>query len=77
VGKEKRKLNILIDSGTADDFYKQGQLMPEEFMKAAKEAGYQDPDVKIRLQDGYDHSYYFVTTFAAEHVEYHAKFLKA
>ena len=56
VGKEKRKLNILIDSGTADDFYKQGQLMPEEFMKAAKEAGYQDPDVKIRLQDGYDHS---------------------
>ncbi|KAJ1022285.1 hypothetical protein NDA13_005196 [Ustilago tritici] len=67
--------NILIDSGTADDFYKQGQLLPENFQKAAQEKGF-DKGVEIRLQDGYDHSYYFISTFAEDHIQFHAKFLK-
>ncbi|CDU22336.1 probable esterase D [Sporisorium scitamineum] len=65
---------ILIDSGTADDFYKQGQLLPENLDKVARNKGF--AEVQIRLQDGYDHSYYFVSTFAEDHVKYHAKFLK-
>ena len=67
--------NILIDSGTADDFYKQGQLLPENFQKVAEEKGFKG--VQVRLQDGYDHSYYFISSFAEDHVRFHGKFLKA
>ncbi|KAJ1025193.1 hypothetical protein NDA16_002698 [Ustilago loliicola] len=67
--------NILIDSGTADDFYKQGQLLPENFQKIAEEKGF-DKGVEVRLQDGYDHSYYFISSFAEDHIQFHAKFLK-
>ncbi|EST09389.1 putative esterase [Kalmanozyma brasiliensis GHG001] len=66
---------ILIDSGTADDFYKQGQLLPENFQKVAEEKGFKN--VQVRLQDGYDHSYFFISTFAEDHIKFHAKFLKA
>jgi len=64
--------DILIDVGTADNFYKQGQLLPENLEKAAKSAG---KSVKVRYQDGYDHSYFFISTFAADHVEHAAKYL--
>lgn len=67
--------NILIDSGTADDFYKQGQLLPENFQKVAHDKGFNG--VNVRLQQGYDHSYYFVSSFAQDHVRFHAKFLNA
>ncbi len=46
--------------GTADNFYKNGQLLPENFLKAARDAGYDEVQVRVRSQDGYDHSYYFV-----------------
>ncbi|KAF1991905.1 S-formylglutathione hydrol [Aulographum hederae CBS 113979] len=65
---------ILIDVGTGDNFYKQKQLLPENFMAAAKEAGV-DGCVKLRMQDDYDHSYYFMASFADEHVEFAAKAL--
>jgi len=42
---------------------------------AAKEAGLGD-SVNLRLQEGYDHSYYFMSTFAADHVAHAAKYLK-
>lgn len=67
--------DILIDSGTADDFYKQGQLLPENLQKVAEEKGF--TNVQVRLQDGYDHSYYFISTFAEAHIQFHAKYLKA
>ena len=71
-GKGKGKgLEVLIDVGTEDNFYKQGQLLPENFMEAARG---QD-GVKVRFQEGYDHSYHFISTFADEHVAYHAKYL--
>ena len=63
------------EKGTADNFYKQGQLLPENFAAAAKEAGV-DAGLEIRYQDGYDHSYYFISTFGGEHVDFAAKFLK-
>ncbi|KAK8200749.1 hypothetical protein M8818_006064 [Zalaria obscura] len=72
----KGPLDILIDVGTGDNFYKQGQLLPENFVKAAKEAG-NDKDIKLRMQPDYDHSYYFISTFADDHVEHAAKYLLA
>ena len=48
--------------GTADEFYKSGQLLPENFLKAARGAGYDDIQVRVRENEGYDHSYYFVST---------------
>ena len=50
-----------ITQGTGDNFYKQGQLLPENFLKAAREAGYDEVQVRVRAQEGYDHSYYFVS----------------
>lgn len=49
--------------GTGDDFYKKGQLLPENFLKAARDAGYDEFQVRVRSQEGYDHSYYFVGPF--------------
>ncbi len=60
---------VLIDQGTNDEFLDE-QLKPEIFLHAAEEAGY---PVKLRMQEGYDHSYYFIATFIKEHIEFHAK----
>ncbi|KAM5351274.1 hypothetical protein ACJ41O_003997 [Fusarium nematophilum] len=69
----KGPLNALIDVGTADNFYKQNQLLPENLEKAVKEAGIEG--VKVRYQDGYDHSYFFISTFGEDHVKHAAKAL--
>lgn len=66
----------LIDVGTGDNFYKQGQLLPENFEKAAKESG-NDKGLVLRYQDGYDHSYYFISSFSTDHVNHAAKYLFA
>ncbi len=63
---------ILIDQGTADDFLAD-QLKPELFEDACGEAGV---PLTLRRQDGYDHSYYFIRTFMADHIEHHARLLK-
>ncbi|KAF2691554.1 S-formylglutathione hydrol [Lentithecium fluviatile CBS 122367] len=70
----KGPLEMLIDVGTGDNFYKQNQLLPENFIKAAKEAG-NDKGITLRMQPDYDHSYYFMASFADEHVAYAAKHL--
>ncbi|RPB16332.1 putative esterase [Morchella conica CCBAS932] len=64
----------LIDVGTGDNFYKNGQLLPENFEAAAKEKGV-EKGVSVRYQKDYDHSYFFISSFAEDHVNYHAKFL--
>ncbi|PGH18954.1 S-formylglutathione hydrolase [Polytolypa hystricis UAMH7299] len=71
----KGPLDALIDVGTGDQFYKQGQLLPENFEKAAKEAGV--AGVKVRYQPDYDHSYYTMASFADDHVDHAAKYLFA
>ncbi|KAI1754189.1 carbohydrate esterase family 1 protein [Xylaria castorea] len=68
-----KDLKALIDVGTGDNFYKQGQLLPENFEAAAKEAGVSG--VTVRYQENYDHSYYFISTFAQDHVDHAAKYL--
>ena len=66
------KLPMLIDQGDADEFLAV-QLRPELFKAAADAAGY---PVTLRMQPGYDHSYYFVASFISEHVAHHAKALR-
>lgn len=68
-------LKMLVDVGTGDNFYKQGQLLPENLEKAAKEAGLSG--LTLRYQEGYDHSYFFMASFSEEHVAHAAKYLKA
>mmetsp|Transcript_25066 Transcript_25066/g.44676 ORF Transcript_25066/g.44676 Transcript_25066/m.44676 type:complete len:352 (-) Transcript_25066:109-1164(-) len=63
---------MLIDIGTKDDFLY--QLSPDVFAAAAIEKGV---PLVMRMQEGYDHSYFFIQTFMDEHIEHHAKLLKA
>ena len=65
-----------IAQGTGDNFYQQKQLLPENFMEAAKKAG-NDKGINLRMQPDYDHSYYFMATFADDHVAWAAKHLGA
>jgi S-formylglutathione hydrolase len=69
-----REFETLIDVGTGDNFYQQGQLLPENFVAAAKKVGL-ERGVKLRMQPEYDHSYYFISTFAEDHVEWAARHL--
>lgn len=66
-----RHPHLLVDQGTADDFLVE-QLCTHRLAEACQAAGI---DATIRLQAGYDHSYYFISTFMAEHVEWHARWL--
>ena len=59
---------ILVDQGDADQFLAE-QLKPELLADACHRAGI---DLTLRLQPGYDHSYYFISTFMADHVAWHA-----
>ncbi|KAI1212895.1 putative esterase [Annulohypoxylon truncatum] len=68
-------LKALVDVGTGDNFYKAGQLLPENFEKAVKEAGV--TGLELRYQPDYDHSYFFMSTFAGDHVDHAAKYLFA
>lgn len=61
--------SILIDQGTADEFYDEGQLLPENFQVACKEA---NQTLTLRMQEGYDHSYHFISSFVGEHIANHA-----
>ncbi|PSR94220.1 S-formylglutathione hydrolase [Coniella lustricola] len=72
---KKTPLNMLVDVGTGDNFYKQKQLLPENLEAAVKEAGLDG--FTLRFQEGYDHSYFFMSSFSDEHVAHAAKFLKA
>lgn len=65
--------DLLVDQGTADDFL-DGQLRTHLLREAVARAGM---DATIRMQDGYDHSYFFISTFMADHVGWHAERLKA
>lgn len=62
---------ILIDQGTDDNFLEE-QLRPEIFEKACEEAG---QPLQLRMQKGYDHSYFFIATFIEDHLRHHAAVL--
>lgn len=73
VAKKAFPTHILIDQGTADQFYKEQQLLPEKFSAAAAKSGQK---LTLRMQEGYDHGYYFIQTFMADHLHHHAKVLR-
>ncbi|MGD1698338.1 S-formylglutathione hydrolase [Dapis sp. BLCC M229] len=64
---------ILIDVGTADPFLAQKQLLPEVFENTCQKVGL---PLTLRMQENYDHSYYFIASFIEEHIRYHAEALK-
>lgn len=71
VRKQASGAHILIDQGLADNFLEE-QLKPELFEAVCAEAGQK---LTLRRQAGYDHSYYFISTFMDDHIAYHTKAL--
>lgn len=69
--KNKHNATILIDFGSEDPFLL-NQLKPELLEQAISGTTW-DGKVKIRLQQGFDHSYYFVSSFVPDHAKFHAK----
>ncbi len=65
--------DLLVDQGEADAFLSE-QLRPELLRGACEAAGMK---LTLQMQPGYDHSYYFISTFMADHLKWHAERLKA
>lgn len=63
---------ILIDQGDQDSFLEE-QLQPRLFEKSCQAKAY---PATLRMQPGYDHSYYFIATFIEDHIRFHAQHLK-
>ena len=61
----------LVDQGASDDFLTE-QLKPEALQSAANASGY---PLALNLHDGYDHSYYFISSFIEGHLRFHAEHL--
>ncbi|WP_419904255.1 S-formylglutathione hydrolase [Kiloniella sp.] len=73
VRRSPSKATLLVDQGTSDNFLKE-QLKPELLEEACKETG---QSLNLRLQDGYDHSYFFMATFIEDHLKHHFEALKS
>ena len=72
IAHAQQRLPILVDQGQADEFL--AQLQPELLQAACEQAGH---PLTLRLQPGYDHSYYFIASFMGDHLRHHAQALKA
>ncbi|WP_404440588.1 S-formylglutathione hydrolase [Stutzerimonas chloritidismutans] len=73
IAQAQERLPILVDQGDRDDFLA-NQLKPDALEAAAKAA---DHPLTLRIQPGYDHSYYFISTFIDDHLRHHAKALRS
>jgi S-formylglutathione hydrolase len=71
IGQASERLPLLVDQGTADSFLAD-QLRPQELARAASAADY---PITLRLQEGYDHSYFFIASFIDDHLRHHASTL--
>lgn len=71
IAEASEKLPILIDQGDRDDFL-EGQLKPQALQAVAKAVGH---PLMLRMQPGYDHSYYFIASFIDDHLRHHAEAL--
>jgi len=69
--RAKQKLPMLIDQGEQDSFLAQ-QLRPQALAVIAQQRGW---PLTLRMQPGYDHSYYFVASFIDDHLRFHAEHL--
>jgi len=68
VGDPSAYEKILVDQGAGDPFLAE-QLKPELLKAACEESGL---TLDLRIHDGYDHGYYFISTFIEEHLRFHA-----
>lgn len=73
IAKAQEKLHILVDQGQSDNFLVE-QLKPELLQAACLAAKH---PLTLRLHAGYDHSYFFIATFIADHIAHHADALWA
>lgn len=73
VAAADERLPLLVDQGEGDEFLA-GQLRPDLLQAACVAAGH---PLTLRLQPGYDHSYYFIASFIGDHVAHHARALHA
>jgi len=71
IGDVRPKHTILIDQGMDDQFLEQ-ELHPHLFEAACAE---HSVDLELRRHEGYDHGYYFISTFMEDHLKYHAGLL--
>lgn len=71
--KEQHPFPILIDQGDNDQFLAD-QLQPAKLVELARQQGW---PLQIRIQPGYDHSYFTIATFIEEHLRFHAQWLHA
>lgn len=71
VATASERLPLFIDQGTADSFL-ESQLKPHLLEAACKEHNH---PINLRMQEGYDHSYYFISSFVGEHIAYHSQAL--
>ena len=68
VKQQPSSAHILVDQGEADGFLEE-QLRPELLVAACQAAG---QSLELRMQPGYDHSYYFIASFMEDHLRHHA-----
>lgn len=68
-------LALFSDQGNEDGFLKQNQLLPDNLVEVC--AQNKSLQFVSRSQDGYDHSYYFISTFVEDHLRFHARYLSA
>lgn len=68
IANAKERLPLLVDQGTADGFLEE-QLKPELLRDACAASGH---PLDLRMQDGYDHSYFFIASFIGDHISHHA-----
>ncbi len=73
LAQKQSSLPMLIDQGEGDQFYP-SQLRTESLIEANQRS---QSGAQIRLQSGYDHSYFFISSFIEEHLRFHARHLKA
>ena len=65
------RATLFIDQGAADGFLSE-QLLPDRLVDACEEAG---QHFELRMQPGYDHSYFFIASFIEDHLRHHARLL--
>ncbi|WP_461517037.1 S-formylglutathione hydrolase [Porticoccus sp.] len=71
IRQASQHLPMLVDQGDADNFLRE-QLKPELLEQAARESGY---PLELRMQPGYDHSYFFIASLIGDHLRFHAQHL--
>ena len=71
IATAEERLPLLVDQGEADNFLEE-QLKPEALEQACEKAGH---ELTLRRQSGYDHSYFFISSFIDDHLVHHAKAL--